>query len=355
MKKLFYFLVSIVLLVGLQLSCTQEELPGGVYGTVVDKESGEPIRSVGVELSPLGQKTVTGSDGQYEFVDVEAGTYNLFVTKTDYKEESISFEVKPGQKTKVDIQIVKLPPALKVLDDDRNEIKSLDFGADEGVVMLSFNILNDGAESISWKITKTSDWVKSISESSGVLQAGAIQPILVTIDRSLLSDVESTTILHVTSDYGSKQIEVRAQLPMLPPVTRLRGDGCVVKTWVMAQVSSSGFTPNLPKVSSRRDPLTGGTTVVQWQWRCCATLCGQIVEEGRPAFSECGFVYAESEMPTIETSLEKLPCTVNTDRTFQATTEYKLVDGRRYYVRAYAKNELGVYYSENEVIIMPEH
>ncbi len=353
MRKLFYFLVSIVLLLGLQLSCTQEELPGGVYGTVVDKESGEPIRSVGVELSPLGQKTVTGSDGQFEFVDVEAGTYNLFVTKTDYKEESISFEVKPGQKTKVDIQIEKLPTYLKVVDNNREELNILDFGADEGVVMLSFNILNDGAESISWKITKTSDWVKSISESSGVLHAGAIQPILVTIVRSLLSDVESTTILHVTSDYGSKQIEVRAQLPMLPPVTRLRGDGCGVKTWVMAQVSSSGFTPNLSRVSSTRDPLTGGTIVVQW--RCCATLCGQIVEEGRPAFSECGFVYAESEMPTIETSLEKLPCTVNTDRTFQATTEYKLVDGRRYYVRAYAKNELGVYYSENEVIIMPEH
>ena len=121
----------------------------------------------------------------------------------------------------------------------------------------------------------------------------------------------------------------------------------------MAQVSSSGFTPNLSRVSSTRDPLTGGTIVVQW--RCCATLCGQIVEEGRPAFSECGFVYAESEMPTIETSLEKLPCTVNTDRTFQATTGLNLVDGRRYYVRAYAKNELGVYYSENEVIIMPEH
>ena len=353
MRKLFYLLVSIVLLLGLQLSCTQEELPGGIYGTVVDKATGEPVRSVGVELSPLGQKTVTGSDGQYEFVDVEAGTYSLLVTKTDYKEESISFEVKPGQKTKVDIQIEKLPTYLKVVDNNREELNILDFGADEGVVMLSFNILNDGAESISWKITKTSDWVKSISESSGVLQAGAIQPILVTIDRSLLSEVESTTILHVTSDYGSKQIEVRAQLPMLPPVTRLRGDGCGVKTWVMAQVSSSGFTPNLSRVSSTRDPLTSGTIVVQW--RCCATLCGQIVEEGRPAFSECGFVYAESEMPTIETSLEKLPCTVNTDRTFQATTGLNLVDGRRYYVRAYAKNELGVYYSENEVIIMPEH
>ena len=352
MKQLFkYLLLSFVIL--LWQGCEKDELPGSIYGTVVDKATGEPIKSAGVELSPGGLKTVTGSDGQFEFVYVEAGTYNLFVTKTDYKEESISFEVKPGQKTMVDIQIEKLPTYLKVVDNNREELNILDFGADEGVVMLSFNILNDGAESIFWKITKTSDWVKSISESSGVLQAGAIQPILVTIDRSLLSDVESTTILHVTSDYGSRQIEVRAYLPMLPPVTRLRGDGCGVKTWVMVQVSSSGFTPNLSRVSSTRDPLIGGTGTVQW--RCCATLCGQIVEEGRPAFSECGFVYAESEMPTIETSLEKLPCTVNTDRTFQATTGLNLVDGRRYYVRAYAKNELGVYYSENEVIIMPEH
>ena len=43
MRKLFYLLVSIVLLVGLQLSCTQEQLPGSIYGVVVESANTEPL------------------------------------------------------------------------------------------------------------------------------------------------------------------------------------------------------------------------------------------------------------------------------------------------------------------------
>ena len=310
MKKLFYFLVSIVLLVGLQLSCTQEELPGGVYGTVVDKESGEPIRSVGVELSPLGQKTVTGSDGQFEFVDVEAGTYNLFVTKTDYKEESISFEVKPGQKTKVDIQIVKLPPALKVLDDDRNEIKSLDFGASEDDVIRSFSLFNDGPYELEWQLAFSANWIKSVSKTEGVLASGTVQSLLVTIDRALLSSGQNKTTIHITSNSGNNQLTVTATNGFQPTT---------LNTFPATEVRSSS-----------------------------ATLHGEIITDGTPKYTERGFVYSESSMPTIDNCIKKLSTPLTGTKSF-STSVTNLVEGKTYYVRAYAINDNKDAYSSNEI------
>ena len=310
MKKLFYFLVSIVLLVGLQLSCTQEELPGGVYGTVVDKESGEPIRSVGVELSPLGQKTVTGSDGQYEFVDVEAGTYNLFVTKTDYKEESISFEVKPAQKTKVDIQIVKLPPALKVLDDDRNEIKSLDFGASDDDVIRSFSLFNDGPYELEWQLAFSADWIKSVSKTEGVLASGTVQSLLVTIDRALLSSGQNMTTIHITSNSGNNQLTVTA---------------------------TNGFQPTTLNTFPATDVRSSS-----------ATLHGEIITDGTPQYTERGFVYSVSSMPTIDNCIRKLSTPLTGTKSF-STTVTNLVEGETYYVRAYAINAGKEAYSTNEI------
>lgn len=40
---------------------------GSIYGIVTDKATGESIINAGVELQPIGLKTVTGSDGQFEF------------------------------------------------------------------------------------------------------------------------------------------------------------------------------------------------------------------------------------------------------------------------------------------------
>lgn len=55
--KYLFFLFT---LCGLFQSCNIPELPGSIYGTVVDKATGEPIKSAGVELSPVGLKTITG-------------------------------------------------------------------------------------------------------------------------------------------------------------------------------------------------------------------------------------------------------------------------------------------------------
>ena len=188
MKKIIYLLVGIVLFGGLYYSCVPEELPGSIYGTVVDKATGEPIKSAGVELSPSGLKTVTGSEGQFEFTELDPGKYTLLITKTGYIDGvSHTIEVKPGQQAKGDVQIEKLPPALKVVNDNREEISILDFGSAEDDVARSFSIFNDGTESLEWELTATADWIKSISKTEGVLSEGATQSLIVTIDRDKLN------------------------------------------------------------------------------------------------------------------------------------------------------------------------
>ena len=83
MKKTLYFFFGILLLCGIYQACQPDvEVPGGISGTVTDKATGELIKSAGIELSPGGLKSVTGSEGQFQFTDIEPGKYTLLVTKT---------------------------------------------------------------------------------------------------------------------------------------------------------------------------------------------------------------------------------------------------------------------------------
>ena len=108
----------------------------------------------------------------------------MIITKTGYVDfASSTIEVKEGQTAKSDVQIEKLPPSLRVVDDNNEDIDVLDFGADKSDITRSFNIFNDGEASIEWEITYTAEWIKKVSKMMGILKAGATQPLVVTIDR----------------------------------------------------------------------------------------------------------------------------------------------------------------------------
>lgn len=316
MKKIIYLLVGIVLFGGLYYSCAPEELPGSIYGTVVDKATGEPIKSAGVELSPSGLKTVTGSEGQFEFTELDPGKYTLIITKTGYVDGvSHTIEVKPGQQAKGDVQIEKLPPALKVVDDNRQEISTLDFGSAEDDVARSFSVFNDGTESLEWELTATADWIKSVSKTSGALSAGATQSLIITIDRAKLSSGENKTTVHITSNSGSKQLVVIATNDF--HVTTLN-------VLLVTDIKSTS-----------------------------AVLNGEIVEDGSPKYTERGFVYAETTQPTIDNAIQKITVPFTDDKTFSAAIN-NLTLGKKYYVRTYAVQAGREVYSTNEVSFTAE-
>ena len=55
--------------------CAKDEVDttGTIYGIVNDADNGEPVSGVYVVLNPRGKTTNTGSDGRFEFLDMEPG------------------------------------------------------------------------------------------------------------------------------------------------------------------------------------------------------------------------------------------------------------------------------------------
>lgn len=110
MKKLLYVSVCALFLAVALCACKKVEQPGSIHGSITDKAIGEPIKTAGVELLPIGIKTITGSEGQYEFNEVDPGTYKLHITKNGY-EELVSNEivVNSNKVTQCYVQLEKLP------------------------------------------------------------------------------------------------------------------------------------------------------------------------------------------------------------------------------------------------------
>ena len=253
-------------------ACNQKEEPkvlGSIYGAVKDKATGEPIRNAHVELMPVGLTIDTGDEGQFEFVKVEEGIYNLFVTKNGYKDYKTSDIVVKGNSNgkPVNIQIEKLPPSLRIVDENGKDINQIVFGDEKDDVIRTFNIFNDGESSLSWQITKTVDWIQQIRPDEGSLKAGETQAVIMTIDRALLTGDNNVTTVHVTSNSGSKQISVSATGVMLP----------AVEVWSVFDIEYES-----------------------------ANIAINITNAGIPKFSECGIVISTEQMPTIETAMQYL-------------------------------------------------
>lgn len=58
---------------------------GTISGTVIDVDTGDPVSQATVTLSPSGLNTYTGSDGHFEFLDLDARQYTITVQKTGYQ------------------------------------------------------------------------------------------------------------------------------------------------------------------------------------------------------------------------------------------------------------------------------
>jgi hypothetical protein len=311
MKKIIYFTLAAALIFGCTKKEEEKETAGNIYGVITDKATGEPVRAAGVQLNPTGTNTVTGDEGQYEFTDLRAGDYTINVTKTGYTDLlNYKISVAGGKTNKGDVQLEKLPPSLRVVNDSKLDISELDFGRALSDVSRSFNIFNDGPESLEWQLTETADWITGVSKSDGALKAGATQAVIITIDREKLAGGENTTTIHVTSNNGSKQLTVKAigENRTLPVLNTLAATGITATT---------------------------------------ATLNGEITATGLPSYTERGFVYAATTMPTVENTIAKITAEVN------ATMEYfagvtGLSIGQQYHVRAYAVNSVGTAYSSNE-------
>lgn len=312
MRKKIYLIICLAF-IAIWHSCKQQEeenLPGTIYGVVTDKATGEPVKSAGVELSPVGLKTITGTDGHFEFTEIVPGNYTLLVTKTNYADyTSNSIEVKSGQTSQGDVQLEKLPAALKIVNDKGLEIDELDFGAEKSVLTRSLGIFNDSPESLEWLITKNCEWITSISKITGTLQPGKQQPVSITIDRKKLSGGENTYILNITSDNGNKELIIKAWADILPEI-------------YMKTAYGTDYTE--------------------------ARLYSEITNIGSPAYKEKGFVISQKASPTFKTAFKSFSFFNDGSMSCEAYVEglYPRTD---YYAKAYITNATDTFYSKNEI------
>lgn len=311
MKKVFWLLVSVLPLIVLACySCKDElekELTGSIIGTVADATTGELVPTVNVSLEPGGKSAITGSDGNYMFTDLEAGTYTMTLVKEGYTPASKTLEVTAGGQTNGYVLISRIPAVVTV---DRD---SLAFGDGSEVNTLSFNIVNSSYEDLEWKIEYDCEWISEIKDREGVLSYGKTQTIVVFIDRSLLSPGYNETVVVVRSSNGSSDLKVSA-------------------------------------VGEDRDDVVLNMTGVTEVMMNSAVLTGLLISEGVPRYQELGFIYAGESMPTLDNAIE----TVTVGTTYKAGDNFEkevssFASGSTYYVRAYARNTNGVFYSTNEL------
>ena len=200
---LFLFTILVV------TSCETPVNTGTIHGVVTDYATGEPIKNAGVTLMPIGNTTITGSEGQFQFDNLEPRTYQLMIQKIGYEIlTTTNLQLSLGAIIPQNLQMTVMPPSLKVLDDKRNPIDTLFFGVgvlDDNVRL--FNILNDGVEDLNWEILSNSKWIKSIKPQSGVLKTTETVGVIVEINRSIMTNIEGElSSLHVVTDNGSKEI-----------------------------------------------------------------------------------------------------------------------------------------------------
>ena len=215
------FLFAAIITCAIWSSCKKEEIKGKIYGTVTNFTKGEPVGNVNVKLKPSGETTLTGSDGCFEFSELDAGNYSLSLSKAGFADvdDDYVIELKLGKEVKRDLQIRKQIASLQIKDMVGNSISSLDFGLDESVTSKSFNIFNDGTETIICQLSYNCVWIDTIFIATTTIPPDKTVAVTVVIDREKLVAGENRTFLHIISNNGSNDLELTAIGYDLPTVT----------------------------------------------------------------------------------------------------------------------------------------
>ncbi|MBP5573668.1 MAG: carboxypeptidase regulatory-like domain-containing protein [Bacteroidales bacterium] len=184
--KRFYLKLTMGILIAFVLgliSCTKEKATGSIQGIVTNVNTSEPIQGVNISLSPTGASAVTGSDGRYEFHNLEVGNYTVQGMKAGFESNTKNISITAGNVSSGDMQ---LRPTVSGF---RLNVEYLDFSTNFS--QLQFKIINASATlPLSWEIMESMNWM-TVTPSTGNLQGGQEATITVNIDRSLIP--QSTT------------------------------------------------------------------------------------------------------------------------------------------------------------------
>lgn len=195
--------VFLFLLLLTACSKSETDLQGIVRGHVVNAFDEEPIQGVSVTMSPGGKTTITGSDGFFEFTELEPGQYSIQAQKSDFKTNYKQISVVSGQVASGDLSLTPLQTTSSI------EISplSLDFGTSHTELIATIrNVGNMGT--IAWTVTGISvDWLH-INPQQGTTGEGMSSTIRIAVSRDAVPTKSATTYFTVNYPGGSTSIPV---------------------------------------------------------------------------------------------------------------------------------------------------
>ena len=388
--NLFHLLISLSLVL---VACSSDPVntKGTIVGVVKDAVSGANLQNAKVVLD--GRSALTGSDGRYQFSDVEMGTYKVSVSRDGYLSDEGSVTVKPGETATLDFSLRQAGPVIEVIP------TTLAFGEDKET--LGLNIKNTGQATLNWSIVKNSNWFE-LDQTSGSTVAGQQSSIVVTVKRAGLEPKNYISTFTITSNGGSKDVTVTMTVTDIPlqvrpeqldfgsistaqTLTLINNSGTSVSytlrpsnSWIIPEKTSglvtyseninvrvdrSGLSPNdypgtlrIEVAGRSRDipvkmtvpdnaaPTVTLSDVTSNVSSNSAVLTGALTSLGSSAVTQHGFCWATTENLDVSSSGK---CELG-DRaalgnfSYQATS---LHPNTLYYVRAYARNSVGITYS----------
>ncbi len=254
------------------VACTEEpvETTGSIYGIVNDANDGEPVSMAHVSLNPGGKATNTGSDGRYEFLNMEPGQYTIQITKAGYTTNTKQITVVAGKEASGDML---LTPEQQEAD-IRIDPTSLNFGTtqDELVVTLT----NQGNVATDWSLELGENPWLSASLLSGNIEAGKTQSIIFSVDRDKLSETKNVKISlsafgnSYTLSVSCAPVNARSEMSVTPTeldfgegetekTVTIRNTGNAVLNW-----SISGITESCLSVSAEEGSVEAeGSKVIK--------------------------------------------------------------------------------------------
>ncbi len=209
MRKTILFLLACISGILIPVSCGENsdfEYFGGIYGMISDAETKAPVAGAQVILSPGNVTAVTGSDGNYEFRNLEAGQYKLSAYSAGYSANTRQVTIVSGENIICDMQLMR-ERSVSGMELSTN---ILDFGDEYDE--LTFSIMNVGTSgTLDWHIDNvTADWLY-VSPLDGSTDMGKSSSVKVAVDRSRITSGE-TTIFHVNAAGGSLAVMVSVDM-----------------------------------------------------------------------------------------------------------------------------------------------
>jgi uncharacterized protein (TIGR02145 family) len=182
--KIFVYVIIILL-----YSCKPEQvfLTGGVSGVVSDASTGNPIENATVKLNPLKDSTLSAINGNYDFLHLEQGEYQLQVTKPSYTKYLKTVFVTPAKAIEANV-VLNESPVLRLSD------PYLDFGFD---TLGSITISNGGIWKFKYTVTSSQNWITSHPSSGEINDNTDI--ITISINRAGLSRDKHKGTVIITS------------------------------------------------------------------------------------------------------------------------------------------------------------